>query len=133
MSRFLLDTNVISDAIRNPGGAVDTALRSRSADEIGTSLIVKGELLFGLKRNANVRGRQRLEVLLGAIEVWSLEDPVAEIYGDVRASQEKQGRSIGANDLWIAAQAIALDATLVTDDRAFSQISGLKIENWLRQ
>lgn len=132
MTRYLLDTNVISDAIRNPGGAVDAALRRHAADEIGTSLIVHGEMTFGLRRNQNMRGRMRLEVFLQAIEIWPLEAPVAETYGELRARLEREGRPMGANDLWIAAHAVALDATLVTDDQAFSQVAGLKTENWLR-
>jgi tRNA(fMet)-specific endonuclease VapC len=132
MNRFLLDTNVISAAIRNPGGAIDEALRSRSGEEIGTSLIVKGEILFGLKKNANVRGRERLEVFLEAMTVWPLEDPVGDFYGEIRTWAERQGQAMGANDLWIAAQALALEATVVTDDKAFSRVPGLKVENWLR-
>jgi len=132
MSRFLLDTNVISAAIRMPGGPVDEALRSLSGEEIGTSLIVKGEILFGLKKNANVRGRQRLDVFLGAMTVWPLEDPVDDLYGDLRAWAEQQGKPMGANDLWIAAHALALEATVVTDDKAFFRVPGLKVENWLQ-
>jgi len=132
MSRYLLDTNVISAAIRDPGGSVDQALRRYRNEEIGTSLIVHGEILFGLKRKPSIRGKERLEALLETLEVWPLESPADEVYGDIRASLEKQGQSMGPNDMWIAAQAIALDATLVTDDRAFSRLSQLKIENWVR-
>jgi tRNA(fMet)-specific endonuclease VapC len=132
MTRFLLDANVLSDAVRNPGGSVDQALRTHFGEEIGTSVIVKGEIVFGLRRNANVKGQQRLEVLLRTLEIWALGDPVSEVYGDIRARLEKDGRPMGPNDLWIAAHALALDATVVTDDKAFSRVPGLKTENWLR-
>jgi len=132
MTRFLLDTNVLSEAVRNPGGNVDRALRDHAGEEIGTSPIVKGEIAYGLKRNANVRGQKRLEVLLQTLEIWPLEDPVSETYGDIRARLEKEGKPMGPNDLWIAAHALVLDAIVVTDDRAFSQVAGLKTENWLR-
>jgi tRNA(fMet)-specific endonuclease VapC len=133
MTRYLLDTNVISDAVRNPGGAVDAALRQHGNDEIGTSIVVRGEILFGLNRNANVKGRQRLDMFLQAINVWALESPVDEIYGDIRASMERQGEPMSANDLWIAAHSLTLDATLITGDQAFSMVPGLKVENWMRQ
>ncbi len=133
MTRYLLDTNVISDLVRNPGGPVDGMLRQRLKNEIGISVVVRGEILFGLSRGTNVKGRRRLDALLQAINVWDLDNPVAEIYGSVRATMERQGAPMGANDLWIAAHSLALEATLVTDDRAFGMVPDLKIENWLRQ
>lgn len=132
MTRYLLDTNVISQLVRNPGGPVDIAMRRNIDAEIGTSLIVKGEILYGLKRNANVRGKERLDYFLQAVAVWSMDATVAEIYGDVRAEMEKQGTLMGPNDMWIAAHSLALDAVLVTDDRIFSAVPELKIENWQR-
>lgn len=132
MGRFLLDSNVISAAIRNPGGSVDEALRSHSSDEIGTGIVVKGEILYDLKKNGNVRGRERLDILLQAIPVRPLEDPADDLYGDLRAWAERQRKSMGPNDLWIAAHALALDATLVSDDKGFTGVPGLKLENWVR-
>ena len=132
MTKYLLDTNVVSSAVRDPGGAVDAALRRNKDTDIGISVVVRGEILFGLKRNANIRGRERLDALLEAMTVWDLEGPVGDIYGEIRWLIQRQGEPMGANDLWIAAHSIALDATLVTDDRAFSRVPGLKIENWLR-
>lgn len=132
MTRYLLDTNIISDVFRNPGGAVDQALRVREGQEIGTSLIVRGEILFGLKKNNNLRGLRRFEMLLESILVWPLEEPTEDHYAALRADMERHGNQVGANDLWIAAQALALNAIVVTDDRAFQRMPGLKIENWLR-
>jgi tRNA(fMet)-specific endonuclease VapC len=71
--------------------------------------------------------------VLGALEVLALEAPADIRYGTIRASQEQKGRPIGANDLLIAAHAQSLDLTLVTDnEREFSRVDGLRIENWLR-
>lgn len=133
MTRYLLDTNIISDVFRNPDGAVDNALRVHSGDEIGTSVVVKGEILFGLRKNSNLRGLREFEMLLASIAVWSLEEPVESSYAALRLEMERRGDQIGANDLWIAAQALAIDAVVVTDDRAFMRLPGLKVENWLRQ
>jgi tRNA(fMet)-specific endonuclease VapC len=133
VTRYLLDTNIISDVFRSPGGAVDRALRNHSEHEIGTSLIVKGEILFGLKKNSSLRGLRHFEMLIDSIAVWPLDKPVEDHYAALRADMERRGDQIGANDLWIAAQAVALDAVVVTDDRAFGRIPRVKVENWLRE
>jgi tRNA(fMet)-specific endonuclease VapC len=132
MTRYLLDTNIVSDVMRNPDGPAEQALRKNADAEIGISLIVKGEILFGLVRNANTKGRKRFDVLLDAIEVWSMPEGVADIYGQVRAVMERSGAKMGPNDMWIAAHSLSLDAILVTDDRRFHSVPGLKVENWLR-
>lgn len=132
MTRYLLDTNIFSDLFRNPGGLVDQALRHRRDEEIGTSLIVKGEILFGLVKNNNLRGLRRFEVALESIAVWALEPPVEEKYASLRVQMERNGVQIGPNDLWIASHAMALRAVIVSDERAFLQVPGLEVENWLR-
>lgn len=133
MTRFLLDTNVISQAVKNPGGPVDLSIRQHIGGDFGTSLVVKAELLFGIKRNPAMRGRDRLEALLEALEIWSLEPPVEERYAKLRSDLADLGKPIGPNDLWIAAHALTLDAVLVTDnEKEFSRVPGLKIENWVR-
>ncbi|MCV3765910.1 type II toxin-antitoxin system VapC family toxin [Rhizobium sp. TRM95796] len=132
MMRYLLDTNVISDAIRNPKGIASEALERHAQEEIGTSIVVKGELLFGLRGNPGFRKKAALEALLGAIVVWPLDEATASHYAEIRHAL-RQGQNIGPNDLWIAAHALALDAVLVTDnEREFSRVPGLKLENWVR-
>lgn len=65
--------------------------------------------------------------------ILPMEMPADEAYASVRLALEKIGKPIGTNDLLIAAHALALDATLVTDNESeFARIPGLKIENWLR-
>ena len=133
MTRYLLDTNIVSDLMRHPDGPAERALRKNAHSEIGISLVVKGEILFGLVRNGNTNGRKRFDALLEAIEVWPMEEAVADVYGEVRATMERSGNKMGANDMWIAAHSLSLGAILVTDDRGFRSVPGLKIENWLRQ
>lgn len=132
MTRYLLDTNIVSDVMRNPDGAAERALRKNADAEIGISLIVKGEILFGLIRNANAKGRKRFEALLEAIEVWPMQEGVGDVYGQVRATMERSGVKMGPNDMWIAAHSLSLDAVLVTNDRRFHSVPGLKLDNWLR-
>jgi tRNA(fMet)-specific endonuclease VapC len=133
MTRYLLDTNIVSDVMRNPDGPVEQALREHADADIGISLIVKGEILFGLVRNANAKGKKRFGALLKAIEVWPMHEGLADIYGQVRATMQMSGKRMGPNDMWIAAHSLSLDAVLVTDDRRFNSVPGLKVENWLRE
>jgi tRNA(fMet)-specific endonuclease VapC len=133
MTRYLLDTNIVSDVMRNPDGSVEQALREHADADIGISLIVKGEILFGLVRNANAKGKKRFDALLKAIETWPMQEGVADIYAQVRATMEITGKKMGPNDMWIAAHSLSLDAVLVTDDRRFHSVPDLKVENWLRE
>ena len=75
----------------------------------------------------------QLEAVLDAVDVLALEQPVDAVYGELRARLERAGQSIGGNDLLIAAHALALGHTVVTDnEREFSRVVDLRIENWLR-
>jgi tRNA(fMet)-specific endonuclease VapC len=67
------------------------------------------------------------------MDTLPFDSPADEYYGSIRARLETAGTPIGGNDLLIAAQALALDLTLVTgNDKEFSRIEGLRVENWLR-
>jgi len=133
MSRFLLDTNIISDLVRHPAGAVTAAIRAAGEDAICTSIIVAAELRYGARKKGSEQLVRRVEALLSRIPVLPLEAPADEVYGQIRTSLERSGSPIGANDMLIAAHALALDATLVTDnEREFRRIDGLKMDNWLR-
>jgi tRNA(fMet)-specific endonuclease VapC len=131
--RYLLDTNVVSDLVRNPQG-----LAARRVAEVGdravcTSVIVAAELWYGAAKRASQRLTTQLEAILEAIEILPIESPVERVYGRLRADLEKKGQPIGGNDLLIAAQSIALGLTLVThSEREFSRIAELLRENWVR-
>lgn len=130
---FLLDTNIVSDIVRNPQGRVAGRIAEVGERQVCTSIIVAAELRYGAARKASARLTAQLEAVLGAIELLALKSPVDVIYGALRAQLEKRGRPIDTNDLLIAAQALALRHTLVTDNmREFSRIPALSVENWLR-
>jgi tRNA(fMet)-specific endonuclease VapC len=132
-ARYLLDTNIVSDLVRHPQGAVAAKIAEIAEENVATSIIVAAELRYGAARRESARLTTQLEAVLGALEALPLERPVDETYGQLRAKLEKAGRIIGANDLLIAAQAIALDMVLVSDNaREFGRVAGLKTENWLR-
>ena len=130
---FLLDTNIVSDLVRNPGGRAAARLAEVGDGDIATSVIVAGELRYGCLRKGSSRLTERVEALLREIEILSLKPEVSAHYGDIRRSLEARGTPIGQNDLWIAAQARSLDAALVTDNEEdFRRVEGLRVENWLR-
>jgi tRNA(fMet)-specific endonuclease VapC len=131
--RFLLDTNILSDLVRHPKGQVARRIADIGEEQICTSIIVAAELRYGAVKRASSRLSEQLEAVLGAIDVLAFESPADVIYGDVRADLERSGQPIGANDLLIAAQALALGYTVVTDnEREFSRVGNLLLENWLR-
>jgi tRNA(fMet)-specific endonuclease VapC len=134
MSRFLLDTNILSDAIKNPTGRVANRMRRLGDGEICTSIIVAAEIRFGIAKRGGRRLVERVTELFRTLAVAALEVPVDSVYAGLRADLERRGLTIGANDMLIAAHAMALDCTLVTaNDREFRRIDGLKVENWLDQ
>jgi len=130
---FLLDTNILSDLVRNPRGRIARRIAEVGEQNVCTSIIVAAELRYGAAKAGSARLEAQLAAVLDTIEGLPFEPPADVAYGALRAELEQQGRPIGANDMLIAAQAVALGHTLVTDNtREFSQISRLTVMNWLR-
>jgi len=98
------------------------------------SVVAYGELYFGANKSTQKeRALNHLNEMVRGIPIESLDETVAQRYGEIRANLEKQGLPIGNNDLWIGAHAIALNVTLVTNnEREFGRIAGLNIENWTK-
>ncbi|HUK48367.1 MAG TPA: type II toxin-antitoxin system VapC family toxin [Terriglobales bacterium] len=131
--RYLLDTNIVSDLVRNPHGRVTDHIRKLGEERVCTSIIVAAELHYGAAKKGSARLSAQLAAVLGALEALPFEKPADKLYGNIRAHLEQSGKPIGANDLLIAAQTIALGYILVTDnDREFARVDGLQCENWLR-
>ncbi|MCY4613210.1 MAG: type II toxin-antitoxin system VapC family toxin [Nitrospira sp.] len=131
--RYLLDTNIVSDLIRNPQGLVTQRIREVGEAQVCISIIVAAELRYGAARKGSPRLTAQLEAVLGTLEILPFETPADGIYGLLRARLEKAGQSIGGNDLLIAAQTVTLGYTLVTgNEREFERIDELSCENWLR-
>ncbi len=130
---YLLDTNAVSDLVRNPQGRVAQHIRKVGEARVCTSIIVAAELRYGAAKKASPRLSAQLEAVLGAIEVLPFEKPADAAYGVMRARLEKVCRPIGANDMLIAAQALALGYTIITDnEKEFTRVEDLNVENWLR-
>jgi len=128
--RYLLDTSILSDIVRHPQGRA--AQRARRLD-VCTSIIVAAELWYGVAKKRSRRLSNQIGAVLAALDVLPFEAPADETYADLRVKLQRAGKPIGANDMLIAAQALALDFVVVTDnEREFGRIRGLKCENWLR-
>lgn len=130
--RALLDTNVVSEIMRNPSGSARHRLDDFGSDDVAISIITLCELRFGAEWSDSAKYRRQNELLLLSMPVLLLDRPVDEHYGRIRAELARAGRPIGPNDLLIAAHALALDVMLVTGNvREFSRVSGLRVESWL--
>lgn len=132
MTRYLLDTNIISDLIRNPQGKAARRIAKVGEGTICTSIIVAAELRYGAAKSGSSRLRKAVEDLLGEVEVLPFENPADAHYGDIRASLEAAGTPIGSNDLLIAAHARAMGAVIVTaNTEEFKRVKGVSVENWV--
>ena len=130
---FLLDTNILSDLVRNPQGRVAARIRDVGETHVCTSIIVAAELRYGATKKGSARLTTQLDTVLNALEILAFDEPADVVYGKLRASLERVGQPIGGNDLLLAAHAIAFGHTLVTDnEREFARIDDLAWENWLR-
>jgi tRNA(fMet)-specific endonuclease VapC len=131
--RYLLDTNIVSDLVRNPQGRVAQHIRKVGEARVCTSIIVAAELRYGAAKRGSPRLSAQLEAVLGALEVLPFETPADAAYGSLRTRLEQAGKPIGGNDLLIAAQALALGCTIVTaNEKEFARVEGLPRQNWLR-
>jgi tRNA(fMet)-specific endonuclease VapC len=131
--RYLLDTNIVSDLVRNPQGRAAEHIHRVGEAQVCTSIIVAAELRYGAAKRGSPRLARQLQAVLGALDVLPFAAPADRAYGEIRTRLEQTGRPIGGNDLLIAAQAMALGCTIVTDNEAeFARIAGLIHENWLR-
>lgn len=132
MTRYLLDTNVLSDLIRNPQGKAARRIAKVGEDSVCTSIIVAAELRYGCAKSGSAKLQKAVADLLGEIEVLPFEPPADADYGAIRAALEAAGTPIGGNDLLIAAHARALGATIVTaNTQEFRRVRGVKVENWV--
>lgn len=133
--RLMLDTNIISDLMRDPKGKSNQQLQQLIALEpelqVCTSVVVDCEVSFGLRRRPSKLLQKAYEDVLQVVEILPLNAAVTTHYAHIRNELDKVGTPIGPNDTLIAAHALSLGATLVTADAEFRRVPGLKVENWL--
>ncbi len=131
--KYLLDTNILSELIKQPGGftAQKMALLENE-DSCCTNIIVACELRYGALKKGSPVLTNKVNQLLETLEVLPLNSNIEEHYARLRVNLERAGMPIGSNDLLIAAHACALNLVLVTgNEKEFSRIPDLLVENWL--
>ena len=130
---YLLDTNILSDLVRNPQGMVAAKITRAGEDTVCTSIIAAAELRYGAIKSNSAKLAERVDIILSALEILPLEPPADHQYVSLRYRLTREGTPIGPNDLLIAAHALANDLTVITANVGeFSRVPGLKVENWLQ-
>ena len=129
---ILLDTNICIYIINAKPTAVLERFRQYRMGEIALCSVVAAELAFGVAKSCSVRNRQALEMFLAPLTILPFDEPAVWTYGELRADLERRGTPIGSLDTMIAAHALSLRTTLVTNNTAeFSRVPGLRVENWV--
>ena len=134
MPRYLLDTNICIYIKNHRPAEVLSRFAKLPPGKVAMSSITYGELCLGAEKSAKPREtHQILEHLITLIPVLPLAESVSTHYGQIRQLLQTSGKSIGNNDLWIAAHALSEKLILVTNNMAeFERVAGLKIENWVK-
>jgi tRNA(fMet)-specific endonuclease VapC len=130
--KYMLDTNICIYIIkRKPQAVIERFLRT-DISQIGLSSITLSELLYGVSKSSKPgQNQMALMQFVAPMEILPYGDDPAQYYGNLRVHLEKQGTPIGVLDMLIAAHALSTACTLITNnEKEFSRIPNLKIENW---
>ena len=128
---ILLDTNTCIYIISNRPSNVLERFRKYKAGEVGISSIAASELAYGVAKSGSLKNRKALEMFLAPLQILPFDSQCLWFYADLRASLEKQGQSIGPMDTLIAAHALSIGGTLVTNNvKELVRVPKLKLENW---
>jgi tRNA(fMet)-specific endonuclease VapC len=132
--RYLLDTNVLSEMMKNPQGVVARKIAEVGENSVCTSLLAVAEVRYGIEKSGSKRLAFALSAILRFLKAEAWDTPAELRYASLRVLIEKAGRPSGQLDMLLAAHALALGAVFVTaNERHFTQVPGLKVENWLRE
>ncbi len=134
MMKFLLDTNTCIYIIKRKPLDVIERFNQIKISQIGISSITLSELLYGVSKSSKPEQNQiALTQFIAPLEILLYSDEAAHYYGPLRAHLEKQGTPIGSLDMLIAAHALSINCTLVTNnEKEFTRIPNLKINNWVK-
>ena len=130
--KYLLDTNICIYLIKQKPAKVLKHFKAQAIGDIGISSITLAELRYGVSKSRHgEKNREALDEFILPLEIADFDEKAAAVYGTVRSDLEKAGKPIGSMDMLIGAHALALGATLVTNNtKEFKQIKDLKIVDW---
>ncbi|GAB1459634.1 MAG: type II toxin-antitoxin system VapC family toxin [Thauera sp.] len=129
--KYMLDTNICIYLINHRPAHVRQHFEAHPIGDIGISVITACELAYGVSKSRSARNRAALETFLLPLDIAAFDDTAVWRYAALRAELERSGQPIGALDTQIAAHALTLGCTLVTNNtREFARIGGLALENW---
>lgn len=128
---YLLGTNTCIYIINEQPEEVLKRLIQAGRESLAISTVTVAELAFGIEKSSRTGTRAKLETFLSKFPILDWNQEAAWVYGKVRKSLEAKDQRIGERDLLLADQALALDATMVTNNtREFERVKGLNLENW---
>ena len=130
--KYLLDTNICIYIIKKKPARVLRKFKTLKPGDIGISSITVAEFRYGVEKSKyGARNRRAVEQFLTPLAIVDFDAKAAQIYGNIRAALESKGTPIGPLDPLIAAHALSLGVTLVTNNiKEFSRVPGLKLANW---
>lgn len=130
---YLLDTNICVYAMKRKPPEVLHRLCREQVGDVGISAITYCELEYGVANSTRAEeNRTRLEEFIAPLEIMSLAPQIAPVYGVIKAQLRRAGTLVGPLDLLIAAHALYLDVTVVTNNIGeFSRVPGLRVESWV--
>lgn len=131
--KYMLDTNICIYVIKKKPLHALKKFAAVNREDMCISSITLAELMFGAcKSNNPIKNKSALMIFLAGIKILPFNDAAATEYGDIRATLERRGTPIGANDLLIAAHARSMQLTLVTNNlKEFARVDGLQLEDWI--
>ena len=130
--RYLLDTNICIFLINRHSKNIQERFRKVSVELVAVSSVTTSELRYGVGKSAKQKqNSSALEKFLLPLSVLPYDDAASKQYGTLRSYLEREGKSIGAMDMMIAAHALSLDLIIVTNNtKEFSRVPGIRIEDW---
>ena len=129
--RYMLDTDTVSFALRGVGSVARKILEVKPS-EVCISSLTLAELRFGAERRRSRRLHRMITEFTSPLLVAPFDTDAADRFGQVGAVLARAGTPIGQLDSLIAAHALALGVTLVSNNaRHFERVRGLQTENWL--
>jgi tRNA(fMet)-specific endonuclease VapC len=132
--QYMLDTNICIYIIKRKPQAIIERFLQTEISQIGISSITLSELLFGVSKSSKPdQNKIALAQFIAPLEIMPYDDQAAHCYGDLRAYLEREGKPIGSLDMLIAAHALSINSTIVTNnEKEFIRVPNLRIANWAK-